>query len=193
MIHTEHVVDAKGLACPMPIVKTRKAMNNLQSGDVMEVQATDKGSTADLQAWAKSSGHLYLGTESDGEVLRHFVKKDGGAQLEESIEIPEVTLSDFEQKLAQGENLNVVDVRELQEFEEGHIPGAIHIALGDVEARMNELVKSDEIYLICHSGRRSAIAGSTLAKAGFTRLYNVVPGMRDFTGNTTTEMKEERF
>lgn len=75
MIHTEHVLNAKGLACPMPIVKTRKAMNDLVSGSILEVQATDKGSTADLQAWAKGSGHLYLGTETEGEVLHHFLKK----------------------------------------------------------------------------------------------------------------------
>ena len=46
-------LDAKGLACPMPIVKTKKAMNDLEEGQVLEVQATDKGSKADLAAWSK--------------------------------------------------------------------------------------------------------------------------------------------
>ena len=46
-------LDAKGLACPMPIVKTKKAMNDLVDGQILEVIATDKGSKADLAAWAK--------------------------------------------------------------------------------------------------------------------------------------------
>lgn len=51
-IKVNHVLDAKGLACPMPIVKTKKALSDLNAGEVIEVQATDKGSTADIQAWA---------------------------------------------------------------------------------------------------------------------------------------------
>ena len=50
-------LDAKGLACPMPIVKTKKVMNELEAGQVLEVLATDKGSKADLKAWAGSGGH----------------------------------------------------------------------------------------------------------------------------------------
>lgn len=191
MIQAHYVLDAKGLACPMPIVKTRKKMNDLASGEVLEVQATDKGSTADLQAWAKGSGHLYLGTESEDDVLRHYLKKDGASSVEETIQIPELALLDFEQLLKNEEQLVVLDVREEDEFLEAHIPGAKHIALGEVEQRMNELSKDETMYLICHSGRRSAIAGSILAQNGFTKLMNIVPGMRDFKGNTTTGIKKE--
>ena len=69
------MLDAKGLACPMPIVKTKRAMNALEAGQVLEVQATDKGSKSDLKAWAESSGHQYLGTIEEGEVLRHYLRK----------------------------------------------------------------------------------------------------------------------
>ena len=54
MIKANLQLDAKGLACPMPIVKTKKAMSDLEDGQVLEVQATDKGSKADLKAWAES-------------------------------------------------------------------------------------------------------------------------------------------
>ena len=74
-IHTDHMLDAKGLACPMPIVKTKKAMNDLEPGQVIEVQATDKGSLADIQAWATSSGHQYLGTTEEADVLKHYLRK----------------------------------------------------------------------------------------------------------------------
>ena len=60
MIKANHQLDAKGLACPMPIVKTKKAMNDLEEGQVLEVQATDKGSKADLAAWSKTVGHQYI-------------------------------------------------------------------------------------------------------------------------------------
>ena len=54
MIKSDVQLDAKGLACPMPIVKTKKAMNDVEEGQVLEVQATDKGSVADLAAWSKA-------------------------------------------------------------------------------------------------------------------------------------------
>jgi TusA-related sulfurtransferase len=56
-IKTDFVLDAKGLACPIPIVKTKKAINGLEGGQVLEVQATDKGSKADIKAWSESNGH----------------------------------------------------------------------------------------------------------------------------------------
>lgn len=184
MVQTDFTLDAKGLACPMPIVKTKKTMKTMESGKVIEILATDKGSTADLQAWAKSSGHQYIGTETNGDVLHHFLRKDGAGSPEESITIPEISLADFAAKVEKNEHFTILDVREQDEFEEAHIPGAVHIALGEIEARMNELTKEETIYIICHSGRRSGIAGDMMAKKGFAHLYNVVPGMRDWSGKT---------
>jgi len=69
------VVDAKGLACPMPIVKTKKAMNELESGQVLEIHTTDKGAKNDLTAWAKSGGHELLNHEEGNNVLKFWIKK----------------------------------------------------------------------------------------------------------------------
>jgi tRNA 2-thiouridine synthesizing protein A len=69
------VLDAKGLACPMPIVRTKKAIEELESGQVLEIHATDKGAKSDLVAWSKSGGHeLLQDTEEDG-VLKFWIKK----------------------------------------------------------------------------------------------------------------------
>lgn len=68
------ILDAKGLACPMPIVKTKKAMKDLEAGQVLKVQTTDKGSKADIKAWAGSTGHQYLSTLEEGEVLKHYLR-----------------------------------------------------------------------------------------------------------------------
>ncbi|WP_040215223.1 sulfurtransferase TusA family protein [Clostridium polynesiense] len=69
------VLDAKGLACPMPIVKTKKAMDEIQSGEILEIHATDKGAKNDLSAWAKTVGHELLKHEEENEVLKFWIKK----------------------------------------------------------------------------------------------------------------------
>ncbi|GAE36126.1 sulfurtransferase TusA family protein [Halalkalibacter akibai] len=74
-MNSNKVLDAKGLACPMPIVRTKKAMTELESGQILEIHATDKGAKNDLAAWAKSGGHeLLTDTEEDG-VLKFWIKK----------------------------------------------------------------------------------------------------------------------
>lgn len=69
------LIDAKGLACPMPIVKTKKAIGELESGQVLEVHTTDKGSKNDLTAWAKSGGHEILKDEEENGVFKFWIKK----------------------------------------------------------------------------------------------------------------------
>jgi len=64
------VLDAKGLACPMPIVKTKKAINELESGQVLEILTTDKGAKNDLTAWAKSGGHELLKSDVENDILK---------------------------------------------------------------------------------------------------------------------------
>ncbi|WP_409254186.1 sulfurtransferase TusA family protein [Bacillus sp. SCS-153A] len=71
----DKILDAKGLACPMPIVKTKKAMNELESGQVLEVIATDKGAKSDLTAWAKSGGHELLDHKEENAVFTFWIKK----------------------------------------------------------------------------------------------------------------------
>ncbi|HLO12649.1 MAG TPA: sulfurtransferase TusA family protein [Pseudoneobacillus sp.] len=69
------VLDAKGLACPMPIVKTKKAINELEAGQILEIHTTDKGAKNDLAAWAKSGGHELLNHDEEGSVLKFWIKK----------------------------------------------------------------------------------------------------------------------
>ncbi|MED3378615.1 sulfurtransferase TusA family protein [Bacillus tropicus] len=75
MMNVKQVLDAKDLACPMPIVRTKKAMEALQSGEVLEVHLTDKGAIKDIPAWTQKGGHEVLKhTEEDGE-LKFWIKK----------------------------------------------------------------------------------------------------------------------
>lgn len=74
-LQVDKTLDCKGLSCPMPIVKTKKAMDELNPGQVIEVQATDRGSLADIQGWAKNTGHQYLGTIEENNILRHYLRR----------------------------------------------------------------------------------------------------------------------
>jgi tRNA 2-thiouridine synthesizing protein A len=69
------VLDCKGLACPMPIVKTKKEMDTLSSGEILEVHATDKGAKNDLSAWAESGGHQLVKDEEDNGVFKFWLRK----------------------------------------------------------------------------------------------------------------------
>ncbi|SMO48485.1 rhodanese-like domain-containing protein [Melghirimyces algeriensis] len=82
----------------------------------------------------------------------------------------------------------LVDVRTEEEYQEGHIPNAHHIALDQIEQRMGELepYKDQKILLICRSGRRSVMAAHLLSDAGFQQLYNLKGGMLEWTGPIET-------
>ncbi|WP_099363942.1 sulfurtransferase TusA family protein [Fredinandcohnia onubensis] len=188
-LKTNSVLDAKGLACPMPIVKTKKAINNLEGGQILEVQATDKGSKADLKAWAESTGHQYLGTLEEGEVLRHYIRKASGDEVVEKKHPDVVSNEDLEATIASGKEILVLDVREAAEFAFNHIPEAISIPLGELEDRFDELNKEKEIYVICRTGSRSDLASQKLTENGFMNVKNVVPGMSNWIGNTTSITK----
>ncbi|GAB6935969.1 MAG: sulfurtransferase TusA family protein [Bacillota bacterium] len=69
------VVDARGLSCPMPIVKAKKGIDSLQPGQVMELITTDKGSVNDVQAWAKQAGHEVLSVEERNGEYRFRIQK----------------------------------------------------------------------------------------------------------------------
>ncbi|MER1999372.1 MAG: sulfurtransferase TusA family protein [Lysinibacillus sp.] len=186
MIKSDVKLDAKGLACPMPIVKTKKAMQGLEDGQVLEVVATDKGSKADLAAWAKTVGHQYIGTTEDDDVLYHYIRKCNPEASEEVEKTFEQTATNEEAIAA---NALILDVREAAEFAFGHIPGAKSIPMGELAERMNELKKDDTIYVICRTGTRSDMAAQQLAKAGFTKIYNVLPGMSGYEGELEKEVQ----
>jgi tRNA 2-thiouridine synthesizing protein A len=68
-------VDAKGLNCPMPIVKTAQAVKTMASGETLEVLATDPGSVKDFAAWSKSTGNELVEQSVDGGVYRFVMRK----------------------------------------------------------------------------------------------------------------------
>lgn len=184
-IKANQTLDCKGLACPMPIVKTKKAIDQLEAGQVIEVQATDKGSLADIQGWAKNTGHQYLGSVEEGAVLKHYIRKSSPGEVkEEKKHLQVISTEELQDKLLSGGMVKVIDVREPAEYAFNHIPGAISFPLGELESHFNELNTADDIYVICRTGNRSDLACQMLTEKGFKHVSNVEQGMAAWTGPT---------
>lgn len=93
----------------------------------------------------------------------------------------EITGDDAKQWLNNSEVL-FVDVRELDEYEEGHIPNIVHIPLSEFVERVGELDKDQEIVMVCRSGNRSSRACEYLASLGYSKLHNLAGGMLYWDG-----------
>ena len=68
-------IDARGLSCPMPIVKTAQAVKGLPSGSVVELLATDPGSVKDLAAWSRVTGNEIVEQTVDGAIFRFVIRR----------------------------------------------------------------------------------------------------------------------
>lgn len=182
-IVVDQIVDAKGLSCPMPIVKTKKALEGMEAGQVVEVQATDRGSLADIQGFAKTTGHHYLGSLDEDGVLKHYLRKANLNERKEETTFTQVIHNDeLLQKLNENANIKIIDVREPAEFAFGHIPGAFLIPYHQLEANLGQFSKDEEYYLICRTGNRSDYACQLLQEKGITNVKNVIPGMSQWQG-----------
>ena len=68
-------VDAIGMNCPLPILRTKKALATMQSGEVLKVKATDSGAAHDFPAFARQTGNELLSSTTEGDVLVFFLKR----------------------------------------------------------------------------------------------------------------------
>jgi len=68
-------VDARGLSCPMPIVRTAQMAKPMASGTLLEVLATDPGSVKDFAAWCRSTGNTLVEQTADGAVYRFVIRR----------------------------------------------------------------------------------------------------------------------
>ncbi len=68
-------VDTRGLNCPLPILKAKKALADMQSGELLKVIATDPGSSRDFQAFAQQTGHVLVAQSSDGLEFVHILRR----------------------------------------------------------------------------------------------------------------------
>jgi len=74
-MHYDREVDARGLNCPLPILRTKKSLNEMASGQVIKVLATDPGSVRDFHAFCRQTGHALLTSDADNGEFVFFVRK----------------------------------------------------------------------------------------------------------------------
>jgi tRNA 2-thiouridine synthesizing protein A len=74
-MHFDKELDARGLNCPLPILRTKKSLNDMLSGQVLRVLATDPGSVKDFQAFSKQTGNELLSSDTASDQFIFFMKK----------------------------------------------------------------------------------------------------------------------
>ena len=74
-IKADSSLDARGLGCPMPLLKAKKAFEALDSGQVLEIVGTDPGSKNDFPNWAERTGNTYLGVVEESDFYKFYMKK----------------------------------------------------------------------------------------------------------------------
>jgi tRNA 2-thiouridine synthesizing protein A len=69
------LLDAKGLSCPMPLLRTKKEIGKIAAGEVLQIDGTDPGSRNDIPGWCTRAGHEYLGEKEESGYISFFIKK----------------------------------------------------------------------------------------------------------------------
>ena len=124
----------------------------------------------------------------DYEYFCGISSHDESEPEEERTLTPQITTRQLQEALVAGRKLTLLDVREPQEWEITHLPGAKLIPLGDVPERVNELDSADDIVVYCHHGQRSQRAINFLKKMGFNKLQNLAGGIDSWAANVDHEM-----
>ncbi|WP_338472026.1 rhodanese-like domain-containing protein [Niallia sp. XMNu-256] len=96
-------------------------------------------------------------------------------------DFPIITTDELQKKVEAGEKLHLIDVREDEEVAQGIIPGAKHIKMMEIPARLNELDRETEYIYICRSGNRSSQVCHYLQEQGY-KVRNMVGGMLEWKG-----------
>jgi tRNA 2-thiouridine synthesizing protein A len=73
----DQVLDAKGLNCPLPILRAKKALKDVPSGGTLEILATDPGSVKDFEAFCRSTGNEMVSSAQDGDVYKFVIRHTG--------------------------------------------------------------------------------------------------------------------
>ncbi len=74
-VEVTETLDCSGMSCPMPILKTKKAVDKLEPGQVLKMIATDPGAKPDMEAWSKKTGHKLVDYEQDGDKQIFYIEK----------------------------------------------------------------------------------------------------------------------
>jgi len=74
-VKPDQTLDVRGMGCPMPLLKAKKAVETISGGQVLEVVGTDPGSKSDFASWAEKTGNEYLGYTEEPGLFKHYLRK----------------------------------------------------------------------------------------------------------------------
>ena len=74
-IKEDQILDAKGLNCPLPILKTKVLLNKMQAGEILYVEATDPHSIIDFEAYCARTNHKLLNIEEDADLIKFYIQR----------------------------------------------------------------------------------------------------------------------
>lgn len=98
-------------------------------------------------------------------------------------QVSEITVHELRELQSQQAVFTLVDVREQNEWNLGHIPGAVYIGRGVLESNVEQRIPREaQVVLYCQSGNRSALAGATMQQLGYTNVTSLAGGWRDWVG-----------
>lgn len=103
--------------------------------------------------------------------------------------VPEVTPAELKSELDGGAQIFLLDVREDHELEVSALPNIVHIPVGEIETRFEEIPKDQDIVVICRSGARSGRATEFLLGQGYPNVRNMVTGMNGWATTVDSTMK----
>lgn len=98
----------------------------------------------------------------------------------------DITPEEVERLIEEKKDIQLIDVREIEEYEEGHIEGVTLIPLSEFDMRKNEIDRDKEMVFICRSGNRSGRVCEYLSSLGYSKMYNMVGGMMNWKGKVET-------
>lgn len=117
-----------------------------------------------------------------------------GYKFSLSIGIEHISIEELAQMLEKEdtENIFFVDVREVQEFNEGYIEGMVNIPLSVFEEEYNKIPRNKNVVIFCRSGNRSIQAANILKEKGYNNLTNVTGGMLEWNGEVKDKRSDQR-
>jgi rhodanese-related sulfurtransferase len=91
--------------------------------------------------------------------------------------LQDISIENYHQQFKEGSDFQLIDVREVEEYEEVRIPYAINIPMSEFQSRMDEIAEDKPVVLVCRTGNRSQMAGDYLSANGYGEVYNLLEGI----------------
>lgn len=90
--------------------------------------------------------------------------------------LQDLTIEQYREEFEGKQDFQLVDVREIAEWEDARLPGTVNIPMSEFQARMGEIEKDTPIVLVCRTGGRSQMAGEFMITSGYENVYNLLEG-----------------